>query len=65
VTDEELTALLIETGQRHHRAYQESDGADPEWALWYAGYLQAHLWDQLAVPVPGYEAYSVQGWPFA
>jgi len=47
VTDEELTALLIETGQRHHRAYQESDGADPEWALWYAGYLQAHLWDRL------------------
>lgn len=47
MTDEELVALLIETGQKHHEAYIESDGADPEWASWYAGHLQGHLWDRL------------------
>jgi len=40
-----LTSLIDEAGQRHHAAFAESDGADPEWALWYAGYLQSHLWD--------------------
>ena len=47
MTDEELAALLVETGRKHHEAYIESDGADPEWASWYAGYLQGHLWDRL------------------
>ena len=47
MTDEELVALLVETGRKHHEAYIESDGADPEWASWYAGYLQGHLWDRL------------------
>ncbi|KAA1249190.1 NAD(P)H-hydrate epimerase [Mycobacterium simiae] len=42
----ELTDLLTETGDRHHQAYADSDGADPEWALWYSGYLQARLWDR-------------------
>ncbi len=40
-----LTDLLEEAGQRHHEAYIESDGIDPEWATWYAGYVQAQLWD--------------------
>jgi len=40
-----LASLLEQAGQRHHAAYLEADGVDPEWALWYAGYLQAHLWD--------------------
>ena len=47
MTDEEIEAILVETGHRHHQAYQESDGADPDWALWYAGYLQARIWDGL------------------
>jgi NAD(P)H-hydrate epimerase len=47
MTDGELAALLVETGHRHHQAYLEADGVDPEWASWYAGYLQAHLWDRL------------------
>lgn len=40
-----LAALLEETGARHHRAYAESDGVDPEWPLWYAADLQARVWD--------------------
>ena len=47
MTDEELIALFVETGHKHHQAYIESDGADAEWALWYAGYVQTKLWDGL------------------
>jgi NAD(P)H-hydrate epimerase len=47
ITREELAELFREAGHRHHEAFAGSDGADPEWALWYAGYLQAHLWDRL------------------
>jgi len=43
---EDLAALLKQAGERHHEAFHEADGADPEWALWYAGYVQAHLWDR-------------------
>ena len=41
-----LADLLEETGRRHHAAFKDADGVDPEWALWYAGYVQAHLWDE-------------------
>ena len=44
-TVEELAELLLETGHHHHQAYVSSDGVDPEWALWYADYLQTRLWD--------------------
>lgn len=46
LTRDELADLLIETGNHHHQAYADSDGVDPEWALWYAGYLQARMWDR-------------------
>lgn len=47
----ELAELLMQTGHHHHEAYKVSDGADPDWALWYAGYLQSKIWDKLgAVP---------------
>jgi NAD(P)H-hydrate epimerase len=45
ITESELAALLRQTSERHHAAFSDSDGADPEWALWYADYVQAHLWD--------------------
>ena len=47
MTDEEIEALLVETGHKHHQAYRNSDGVDPEWAQWHASYLQARLWDGL------------------
>ena len=28
--ESELAALFMETGQHHHKAYQASDGVDPE-----------------------------------
>ncbi|MEN8787870.1 MAG: hypothetical protein ABF295_00015 [Flavobacteriaceae bacterium] len=41
----QLATLLKETGQAHHQAYIKTDGADPEWALWYASHLQNPLSD--------------------
>jgi NAD(P)H-hydrate epimerase len=34
-----LAQLLEETGRHHHQEFIESDGADPEWPLWYAEHL--------------------------
>ena len=36
---EELRLLFQDTFSKHHQAYLESDGADPEWPLWYAEHL--------------------------
>lgn len=45
MTRDQLAELILQTGHHHHQAFLETDGGDPEWALWYAAYLQAHLWD--------------------
>jgi NAD(P)H-hydrate epimerase len=47
ITTQELANVLIETGQAHHKAYQGSDGFDPEWASWYGPYLQTRLGGKL------------------
>ena len=39
----QLEELFREVGEAHHRAYIETDGADPEWPLWYADYLRERL----------------------
>ncbi len=46
LSSKELAQLIVETGEHHHQAYLESDGVDPEWALWYAGHLQTRMWDR-------------------
>ena len=38
-----MAALMVETGQAHHQAFAAADGADPDWPIWYAEYLQAPL----------------------
>ena len=47
MTAAELADVFQEAGHHHHQAYIDADGADPEWALWYAGFLQTHIWDRL------------------
>jgi NAD(P)H-hydrate epimerase len=42
----ELADLLRETGEAHHHAFIETDGADPEWPIWYADHLQERLSQQ-------------------
>jgi len=44
-----LAQLLVETGHAHHQAFIETDGADPDWAIWYADYLHEKLPDHLGV----------------
>ena len=47
ISVEDLAKLFMETGKHHHKAYEASDGVDPEWALFYAGYFQTKIWDRL------------------
>jgi hypothetical protein len=46
-TARQLEDLFHEVGEAHHQSYIETDGADPEWPLWYADYLRERLGDLL------------------
>ena len=39
---ERIAALLDEVAETHHRVYRITDGADDDWASWYADWL-VHL----------------------
>lgn len=47
ITDDALASLFEETSARHHDAYAATDGVDPNWALWYAPFVQTRLGDRL------------------
>ena len=47
----QLTDLFRETGEAHHQAFIETEGEDPDWALWYADYLHDRLAPLLAAPI--------------
>ena len=47
---ERIAQLLRETGKAHHEAFAAVDGADPEWALWYAERLVKPLTDLTGFP---------------
>jgi len=34
-TTEQISQLLHEAGETHHRVFQIVDGADDDWASWY------------------------------
>ena len=36
---EQISALLHEVGETHHRVFRIVDGADDDWASWYAQWL--------------------------
>ena len=36
----QLAALFAEAGRAHHKAFEATNGEDPDWPLWYAEYLQ-------------------------
>jgi len=36
---EKLAALFKQTSEVHHEAFAATDGEDPDWAIWYADYL--------------------------
>jgi len=39
----DLASLMVETGKAHHKAFATTDGADPDWPIWYVEYMQAPL----------------------
>jgi hypothetical protein len=39
---ESISSLLHEAGETHHRVFRIIDGADDDWASWYADWL-VHL----------------------
>ena len=49
MTEIELAELFVETSERHHAAFIDSAGVDPEWPMFYAAFVQTRLWDQLGV----------------
>ncbi len=54
MANEELRAkirdLFIETGRAHHKAFEATDGEDPDWPVWYAGYVRERLSALLDTP---------------
>ena len=38
-TTAQIAALLHEAGETHHQVYRIVDGADDDWASWYADWL--------------------------
>ncbi len=36
---QQVSELLHEAGETHHRVYRIVDGADDDWATWYADWL--------------------------
>jgi hypothetical protein len=38
-TVEEISGLLHEAGETHHRVFRMVDGVDNDWASWYAWWL--------------------------
>lgn len=45
----ELVELLIGAGHAHHAVFEEADGFDPEWPLWYAEHLREPIEKVLGV----------------
>jgi hypothetical protein len=43
VDRDHLEAVLRGAGEAHHAAYADTDGDDPEWALWYASHVIGDL----------------------
>jgi glutaredoxin len=41
--------LMLDTGRAHHKAFEATDGADPEWPIWYAEYSQDTFADQFGM----------------
>jgi hypothetical protein len=38
-TTEQISRLLREASETHHRVFRIVDGADDDWASWYSGWL--------------------------
>lgn len=41
--------LLLDTGRAHHKAFEVTDGADPDWPIWYAEYSKGTFAEQFGM----------------
>ncbi len=41
--------LLLDTGHAHHKAFEVTDGADPDWPIWYAEYSKDTFAEQFGM----------------
>jgi hypothetical protein len=41
--NDRVKALFAETAEAHHQAFIETDGADPDWPIWYANHMHNRL----------------------
>ena len=46
---ENIGKLLLDTGKAHHKAFEVTDGADPDWPIWYAEYSQDAFAEQFSM----------------
>jgi glutaredoxin len=44
-----VAGLLQDTGRAHHGAFEATDGADPDWPIWYADHSRDALADQYGI----------------
>ena len=44
-----IADLLKRTGHAHHEAFLATDGADPDWPIWYADYSRDELADRFGL----------------
>jgi hypothetical protein len=48
--EDRLATLLKAAGRAHHAAYAATDGADPEWPIWYTDHIIDEARGVLEVP---------------
>jgi glutaredoxin len=41
--------LLLNTGHAHHKAFEVTDGADPDWPIWYADFSRDTFAEQFGM----------------
>ena len=41
--------LLLDTGHAHHKAFEVTDGADPDWPIWYAEHTKDTFAEQFGM----------------
>jgi glutaredoxin len=46
---EVIGKLLLDTGHAHHKAFEVTNGADPDWPIWYAEYAKDTFAEQFGM----------------
>jgi len=44
-----ISELLLDAGRAHHKAFEATDGADPDWPIWYAEFSRGAFAEQFGM----------------